>query len=271
MKPSDMSLLRCLWHLPILRGLRKRRFNANFEAGHAIGVCRGIYPGYPQAAAAVPPGQPIGYDHEATTTMYRDRMKRIFPADYPMLHWLTQAFRDGATRVFDLGGHVGLSYYAYRHYLDYPSGMQWLVSDVPAINRAGVEVAHALDTHQCLSFTDDFSAASGSDVLFTSGCLQYLEQTLSEKIAGLPAHPRWVLVNLLPLHEQSAYWTVQSIGTAFCPYRIQRRDEFIQGMRDLGYELLDDWVNPEKRCEIAFEPAHSLEGYAGMAFRLPAR
>jgi len=32
--------------------------------------------------------------------------------------------------------------------------------------------------------------------------------------------------------------------------------------------MLDLWENAEKRCTIAFDEAHSLDRYYGMAFRL---
>ena len=34
----------------------------------------------------------------------------------------------------------------------------------------------------------------------------------------------------------------------------------------LGYRLVDQWRNAEKRCEIAFEPEHSLDHYRGYHF-----
>jgi len=185
-----------------------------------------------------------------------------------MLLWLGKAFADGATRVFDLGGHVGIAYYAYRRYLDYPAALSWQVHDVPAVMAAGRALAAERDTWKQLSFVEDAGAAADADVLFTSGCIQYLEQTLGERIAGLRQRPRWVLVNLLPLHASEDYWTLQSTGRALCPYRIQRRPDFLGEFERLGYEMLDLWENAEKRCTIAFDEAHSLDRYYGMAFRL---
>ncbi len=265
------QLLDRLLDAPGLRQFRARRFDARFAKGQAVGVCRGIFRTHAEAAAAVPVNGLVGYDHDAPATMYGDRMTRIFPSDYPMLYWLRKAFDEGATRVFDLGGHIGLSYYAYRRYLDYPPDLTWQVSDVPAVMKKGREIAATRDDAQHLSFVEHLGAAGDVQILFTAGCLQYLEKTLADMLAELPTKPTWLIINLLPLHPARAWWTVQSIGTAFCPYRIQQDERFVSDITRLGYELVDRWENPEKRCEIAFEPALSLEGYHGMAFRRAGR
>jgi len=243
-------------------------FDRQFEAGQYAGLCRGVFQTQAQAAAAAPSSLPLGYDHDGPASMYRDRLKRVFPSDYPMIYWLGRAFGRGATRVFDLGGHVGVSYYAYQRYLRFPDKITWQVNDVPAVNALGTELSTMLDQRKAISFTDSFAGAAQADILFTSGCLQYLELTLAEKLTALTERPRWLLINLLPLHETLDYWTVQNIETAFCPYRIQQNKGFFEALAGLGYKLLDRWENPEKHCEIAFDPEHSLEHYYGAALRL---
>ncbi len=129
-------------------------------------------------------------------------------------------------------------------------------------------LAGMMDKRSAISFSDGFAGAAQADLLFTSGCLQYLEQSLAEKLAELPSRPAWLLVNLLPLHEKHDFWTVQNIETAFCPYRIQQKKAFFEALNKLGYRTLDTWENPEKSCEVAFDPEHSLDRYYGAAFRL---
>ncbi|MFL6625705.1 MAG: methyltransferase, TIGR04325 family [Vitreoscilla sp.] len=255
--------------LPGLAGWRRRRFDAAFASGHYGGHFRGVHRTRAACEAAMPTTTlPAGYDNAGMAAMYRDRLDRVYPGDYPMLMWLGKAFAAGATRVFDLGGHVGVAYYAYRRYLDYPAALSWQVHDVPAVMAAGRALAAERDTWKQLSFVEDAGAAADADVLFTSGCIQYLDETLGERIAKLPRRPRWVLVNLLPLHATEAYWTLQSTGRALCPYRIQRKPDFLAEFERLGYEMPDLWENAEKRCTIAFDEAHSLDRYYGMVFRL---
>lgn len=59
------------------------------------------------------------------------------------------------------------------------------------------------------------------------------------------------------------YFTLQSIGTAFCPYRIAAYAPFLEGFTRLGYQIVDRWQNPDKHCQIAFEPEHSVDVYHG--------
>ncbi len=253
---------------PPILNWRMKRHDAAFSQGRYGGTCRGVYRSYAEAADAAPKALPLGYDHEGPAAMYRDRLEQVFPSDFAMMLWLEKVFADGATRLFDLGGHVGVSYYAYQRYLKYPDALNWQIFEVPAVIKAGRGIALERDRRRALTFVDQFELASEADVLFTSGCLQYLEDTLAVKLASLARKPRWLLVNLLPLHDQLEYWTVQSIGSAFCPYRIQRRSTFFSDLEQIGYEVLDVWENPEKHCEVAFAPERSLDGYFGAALKL---
>lgn len=254
--------------LPVVSDLRHKRFDAAFARGAYAGDFRGVFDTYAECAAAVPRTLPTGYDNDAMAGMYRDRLDRVYPGDYPVLVWLAKAFASGATRVFDLGGHVGVGYYAYRRYLDFPADLDWSVQDVPAVMASGRILAQERDPWHQLDFVEDPAAAADADVFFTSGCIQYLEDTLAQRIGALARRPRWLIVNLLPLHDDLAYWTVQSTGKAFCPYRIQKRSRFFGDLEALGYETQDVWENAEKRCTIAFEPEHSLDVYYGAALRL---
>lgn len=255
--------------LPVIAQLRMRRFDEAFSQGAYGGVCRGVFDTYEEAVRAAPSSLPLGYDNPNAAALYRDRIERVYPSDYPAMHWLQKAFEAQVRRIFDLGGHVGISYYAYRRYLAYPEGMSWQVCDVPAVVKAGQYLSRERgEPEGRLSFTEQFEEAQHADLLFSSGCLQYLPETLAQRLATLPSRPRWIIVNLIPLHESKSYWTVQSIAEAFCPYRIQRKDAFFAELQALGYELLDTWENLEKACVVQFEPEYSLDRYMGAALRL---
>jgi len=254
--------------LPGFLQLRKIRFDRAFDAGRAVGCCRGLFATYGDAAVAAPKSRPLGYNHADAANMYRDRLSRVYPSDYPMMLWLQKAFAAGARDIFDLGGHIGLKYYAYRRLVEFPDDLSWRVYDVPAVLAKGRQEALKLDHARRLTFTDRGETAAEADVLFTAGCLQYLEETLAQRVASLRQRPRWLLVNVVPLHERFSFWTVQCIGTAFCPYRIQRMQTFFSELEQLGYRVLDIWENPDTECWIAFEPKYSLDHYSGAALRL---
>ena len=56
--------------------------------------------------------KPLGFNCPEYTREFGDRLTRIFSFDYPVLFWLKGILAEGC-RVFDLGGHVGLQYYAF--------------------------------------------------------------------------------------------------------------------------------------------------------------
>jgi putative methyltransferase (TIGR04325 family) len=220
----------------------------------------------PFSLASAPESKPLGYDNPGPAAMYRNRTDMISLSDYPILLWMTRAL-PGSQRLFDLGGHVGLRYYSIGSRLDLPEDLVWQVMDVPAVVEAGRALAREKGATR-LVFTETREDVDGADILYATGSLQYLERPVHEMLAPLSARPRHVLINQTPMQDGPAYYTLQSIGTAFCPYRIEDRPGLVAGMAALGYEQLDAWRCPDKNCAIPFHPEQSIRGYEGMAFRL---
>jgi putative methyltransferase (TIGR04325 family) len=256
--------------LPVMHGMLRRRFDRMFHENRSSNMFRGVFATYGEALAAAPKNRPTGYDNNDAANMYDERARRIHATDYPVMFWLQGLFQRGARSIFEIGGHVGLSYYAYQAHLPFPEGLSWCVHDVPAVMRRGRELAAVRDTHRRLSFSDRFEQTSGCDIFLAQGVLQYLPDTLADRLAALPAPPAHLLINLTPLGDKPSYFTVQSIGTAYCPYRIADDGEFVASLERLGYRVVDRWKNAEHRCDIAFHPSHSVEGYHGMYLRREA-
>ncbi|MCC7055750.1 MAG: methyltransferase, TIGR04325 family [Gemmatimonadaceae bacterium] len=252
---------------PGISTIVERRFDRLFASGALPGMCHGVFRSYAAAAAAAPDTLPLGYDNEASARLYHERMDRVYPGDYPAMLWLQKLFAAGVTRVFDLGGHVGISYYAYQEYVDYPDALRWELFDVPAVLDAAAGIAAKRDTRRALHVTDSLAGAAQCDLLFTAGCLQYLEVPLAQQLRTLPAMPEWILINVVPMHEHTDFWTVQSIQTAFCPYHVQHGDSFFSDLAALGYDVVDRWVNAEKHCTVKFRSYHSVKGYVGAVLR----
>ena len=261
--------------LPPLGQMRRHRAEAEFASNTDANLFRGVFPSFDAAQASAPSTRPLGYDNADAAGMYLERIKRIYPSDYPVIFWLQKLFAQGQSSVFDLGGHIGIGYYGYQRYLDYPANLRWTVSDVPAVMARGREIARERDPAGRLGFNGDFSAANGVDVLLALGVLQYLPDTLAQRLDRLAQGgaqlPRHIILNLTPLHVLDNggqdYFTLQSIGTAFCPYRIAAYAPFLEGYTRQGYHIVDRWQNPDKHCHIAFEPEHSLDVYHGFYLR----
>ena len=244
---------------PVYRRLFRRPFQRNAQY-------YGVYDSYMEALAAAPATLPTGYDVAASGRMYRNYLEQIRVSDYPAVHWLSRLLASGQHRIFDLGGHIGLSYYGFRRYLDYPPGMRWLVHDVPAVVAAGREWADAHDPQGRLAFTVSSEDADGTDVLFTAGALQYLDYTLAELLQRLHHPPAHVLVNTVPMHPERGYFTLQNIGFAICPYRVACLPEFVAGIEALGYSVVDRWESFERHLEVPFEPDCDIDRYYGFYF-----
>ncbi len=227
----------------------------------------GVYDSYQQALADAPPTLPTTYDVEASGRMYRSHLDNIRESDYPVLYWLSRLLSAGGRQVFDLGGHIGLSYYGFRRYLDYPRDLRWRVHDVPAVVSAGRDWAVTHDPESRLAFTDSRHDTDGADIFFTSGALQYLDYTLPELLQQLEKRPTHVLINTVPMHPSRGYFTLQNIGFAICPYRIAAVPEFIAGMEALGYNLIDLWQSFERHLEVPFAPQCDIDCYHGFYFR----
>ena len=251
---------RNLWRLPIVGQLMALDYEQSFKRGPPNRF-RGVFANFAEAEASLPAGARIGYDHDEMGGMYRARMDHACESDYGPLFWL-RGIVDRDTHVFDFGGHVGVSYYGWRNYLSYPAGMRWTVYEVPAIVRAGIELARERPS-EGLAFTDDLAAGRHCNVFLAAGSLQYVESSLPEILDRMGTRPYHLILSKLPLYEGDTFFTIQSTGRAFHVYRIANRTEFLAGVIALGYRVVDEWRNREQHCEIPFTRGRDIEAYSG--------
>lgn len=267
------GLARDASELPILRTLtrpvRRRLFRRPFRLENDY---YGVYDTYADAQVAARAlstrSLPATYDTDAAGRMYRDHLTRIRVSDYPLVYWLTRLFADGQRRVFDLGGHIGVSYYGFRDYVGYPADMTWTIHDMPAVMAAGAKWAVDHDPTRQLTFAGTPELADGHDVLISTGALQYLDYTLAQLLERLAHRPRHVLVNLTPMHPTRSYFTLQNLSIAICPYRVTAVEEFRDAVQALGYVTVDHWQSQERSLRIPFEPSCTVDAYHGFHFAL---
>ena len=253
-----------LWTRPLCQ----RRFERLFQEDTQY---FGVYSSFDEARAAVPANAPATYDTDAAARMYHSLLQETRLCDYPAIHWLGRLFAQGQSKVFDLGGHIGLAYYAFRRHLSYPADLDWCVHDVPQVMDAGTAWAATHDPERRLRFSARPEAADGADVLFTSGALQYLDYTLAELIERLTAPPTHVLVNLVPMHPHEGFFTLQNIGIAICPYRVIGLPEFLDSMAQVGYSVVDRWDITDRNLHVPFHPEHDIDRYYGFYMKRETR
>jgi putative methyltransferase (TIGR04325 family) len=254
---------------PLLRGWVERRERSAFVANRDRNLFFGVHETWSEAAAAARSFGVEGYDHSASAGLYDHRL-RMDAHDYPSLYWLSRSLQEGMKGVFDVGGAIGIKFIAFREPLQQFGDLTWRVQDVPAMVAHGRELSAQRGDADRLEFTDRFEDGEGLDVLFASGVLQYLPQTLGELLSGFRRLPRRIVVNTAAVHAERAFFTVNSLGTGFCPYRVQTQAGLIRGLTTLGYRLRESWINPDKPLTIPLRPDLSLRHYSGYCLDLVA-
>lgn len=245
----------------VYNSVRRRIVNRVFP----INALRGVYETFGEAAAAAPAVKPIGYDLAGSGSWYEEKFTGIGLEDYPVLFWLRDAL-PGCRALFEIGGHVGEAYYAFRRLLEYPPGLKWTVLDVPSIAREGTELAKRKGANGLL-FTDGSQPFDPAEIVLAAGALQYFEKpVLVDAIRQMQRSPRHIIINSTPIYDGAAYITLQNIGSVYCPYRIFNRSELVDAIEREGYQLVDSWSKP-RPVRIPRHPDKCFDAYSGLYFR----
>lgn len=226
---------------------------------------RGVFSTFEQALASAPAARLQSYDNSGSAGLYLDRLE-VDTYDYPAMVWLARSFQQGLHTVVDFGGSVGIKYFAFRRFMDYPASLRWLVVDMPAVADRGRRFAAEHQVTDTLQFSDQWQSIAQADVLLASGSLQYAPLSLAEMLADSAQRPRRIIVNTTPIHDERSFFTLNNIGTAYCAYRVQARGPFVESISALGYELSDSWSNIGKSMNIPFEPDCGVAAYSGFCF-----
>ena len=253
--------------LPGVRRLVESSYLKAFVQNRDQNLFHGVFDSFEAAAARAAIYGNSGYNNEASASLYLDYM-RVDAHDYPAMRWLERSFREGMRSVFDVGGSIGIKYYAFAKTLPLPGDVIWTVEDVPAVVLKGKALALERGVAQNLRFTDHMLAGDGAQVLFASGSLQYLPRLLSVDLADWSMRPRRIIVNITPIHSTREFFTVNSIGTAFCAYRVQTQSSLVRQLMSLGYTMKDNWINRGKEMRLPLDPDLSLDHYRGFCFDL---
>jgi putative methyltransferase (TIGR04325 family) len=226
---------------------------------------RGIYASLEQARAAAPASRQFGYDNPQAAKLYRRHIQLRW-GDHAVLYWLSQTMAP-ASRLFDIGGNIGISFYAFEPYLHYPPEFQWRVYELPAAVELGRRFQQENPRSQ-LAFTTSLDDMAECDLVLASGALQYIDWNLADEFANRSHRPQHVLINKLPMYDGPEFVTLQDIGPTICAYRIFNQKNFMHSLEQLGYELVDQWEIGDLQCRIPFHPSRTVRAYRGMYFKL---
>jgi putative methyltransferase (TIGR04325 family) len=228
-----------------------------------VRLFRGLYPNFASAEADIPKTRLQGHDHDVSALRLAHDVSNIYPFDYPILFWLQKLLPE-CRLLFDWGGNVGISYFAYQKFLSYPPELRWQVCDLPAVVKLGKTIATE-KAARGLTFTSTLDDAKFADVLLAAGSLQFIEKPF-QALRALDALPRHILVNKLPAYDLPAAVTLHNLGSSFCSYQLFNRPAFIDQFLALGYELKDEWKSPDISCHIPYHPEHCVTAYTGFYF-----
>jgi len=260
------SFLKAMQRLPLTRYVMRLAYEQHFaRASGTRRLFRGVYRTFEEAERDAPATKPVHYDDSGY--QYGEQHRVVQSSDYPVIFWLSRAFEQCASLI-DFGGNVGISFYAFQKYFPYPAGLRWLVYDLPEVAESGLRIHKAEGSPAALSFTSTIAAGRGFEIVLASGSLQYIPEQLPELLEKMGSKPKHLLLNRLPVCEGDTFVTLQSTGTAFSPYRISNRTQFVEQISRLGYDLEDSWNNPDLNLLIPGEPAHSLTAFSGMYWKL---
>jgi putative methyltransferase (TIGR04325 family) len=253
--PMGLAIVKVARTLPLVRGILV-----------ALAGYNRPFPALKDAAAAIVGFEGSGHSNPNYLAVKVPEAEKPRPGDYAALFHL-QRIMPQVQNVFDLGGSVGNLFYCYSKYLDFPPDLSWMVCDLATTNRLGETLADSRK-EQRLRFTDQLMDADGADLLIISGALHYFEQPLSNMLAAFVVKPRYVLVNRAPLVDVPALATVQDGGTYRLACMLHNRNDLIQGLVTLGYELVDSWDIQARSVIIPCYPDWSAKSYSGLFFQL---
>jgi len=256
------SISQKIKQLPPILSLRKHRYEREFK--YKTYSFRGIFDTFEEALESAPDTKVKGFDVPEFEGYFDGRRSSIFLYDYPILFWLDRVLKDNS-KVFDIGGNVGVHYMGYQPYLKTLEQLQWEVCEVPIVVEAGKKFAESEGISNQLSFTSQMENADGADVLLSQGTLQYIDNpVLPDLLASLDKAPAHLLLGKLPLYDGETYVTLQNGDVHFVAQRVFNRSKFLGALEELGYRLIDEWQDHSRSCIVPFHPEHNVPVFTGL-------
>lgn len=239
----------CFLDLPLVFHLRKLKYKIEFDFGSTARFF-GVFGSYRKAFDNVSGNTFRSYADTDLSDINRHSFQQMHLFDYPILYWLVKVFGEYKS-VIDLGGHVGVKFYAYQEQFPELKDIKWQVIEVPSMIKKGQEIAEHRGVRN-ICFMEDINCAQPAEILFISGALQYLEVSLDQIFEMITVKPEYVFLNKLPLHDGQDLWTLENFGKAKIPYGIFNRSAFHSIMEHRGYTLRSKWTIDSRSISIPF-------------------
>ena len=220
--------------MPFVTRIRKAAYDREFEHNSEQNLFRGVFSTFEEAQASAPRSRPLGYDNTESANLY---LKRLFvdDHDYPSMFWLSLSFAEGMRRVTDIGGAVGIKDLCLRQVHRLSAGAALAGDRCSGRRRARPGVRRKPP------------GRPGARILRSAGRRRRHGRHLRVRGAAVPAAiaarlARDARPQAAPHHHQhdadpsvESFYTLNSIGTAYCPYRVQAREPLIAAVEGYGY------------------------------------
>jgi putative methyltransferase (TIGR04325 family) len=226
---------------------------------------RGTFGSLAEAAEYVARYVPTGHGHPNEHALQVTKAETTRESDYPMLFFLAP-LEPELRSVFDLGGGIGNLFYVLDRHLHFSNELVWTVHDLPMKKQPALAFAK-LKNESRVTFTDEFSSASGVDLFIVVGALHFFEPTLADLIGPLDRLPKHVILNRTPFSHGQEIITVQDYRDWVFPCKLHSVTKLVSGMQRLGYELVASWPVHERKLNVPLHPEYT-EPYYGFYFRL---
>lgn len=260
--------LRAIARFPGIQHLRRARYRRNFFSRRAKARFWGIY-GTREDAISEATRQfgKADYDEPSIVNNSINVFMAVNLFDWPALFYLNKAIQEnGARSIVDVGGHIGVKYYAFRSLLNFPTDFRWQVVEVPSMVRVGRDRRTELGAGEELTFHERPEDVNAADVLFCSGSLQYLPTDLAGLTESL-RRPRTIILNKVPQAAgDGGFYTVENLGRARVPYRVFARGELEAQLAQLGYREHARWDLPDRAFSIPFAGSNGKASVCGMVW-----
>jgi putative methyltransferase (TIGR04325 family) len=237
-------MLRSIYHwltnLPIVRSARRFLYQKRFDSGRSgLWQLNGYYCDFAQAESA---RQQLGGKGFAAHGLHSSTLgffNRKNTDDYPVMYWLRRALETQSYgSLVEFGGHLGAKYSALSTFLELTPEYNWQIVETSD----AVTAASVLDfgSHPQLSWLTDIEMTKSADILYCSGCLQYVDTDILDLIEKMPTAPRWLILNRLALCDGPGFATLENFSGSPVAYKVRSHDLHDKSLAT-DYELIDTW------------------------------
>jgi putative methyltransferase (TIGR04325 family) len=270
-EPNEAKTL--TWGQRLVSGARRLPYIGDAIIYHrdfkrVITSVKGVFGSYREARDHLPSA--MGYDQSlildvddvpALTASRQDNTLRNY--DEPIVNFISDKISRN-TAVFNVGGNVGIEYYAYKARIPAIANTDWTICEIESVVERGTALARTRQEHN-LQFTTDVSRGDGANIFLCVGTAQYLTEPVWVTLQRYKSLPKYVVLGYFPAGIMPRFYTVQNIGYSYAPYCIFSLSEVRESFEMLGYSLAVEW-STARPVRVPFHASRSISHFYTLIF-----